>query len=78
MTSGVSDGEGLGRELRKWAQGVIEELQGLSAGIGDGGDNLEVFDISYSVRAYVEFSGASGNKQRWLLTSDFQRKSWCC
>lgn len=52
----MADGEGFRRELRQRAKGVVEDLQGLGASIGDSGDDLEVFDIGNSVRAYVGIS----------------------
>jgi hypothetical protein len=77
MAAGVADGEGFGWELREWAEGVIEDLQGLGAGIGDGGNDLEVFDIGNSVRAYGWLSSTFSNIG-WLVTSNFQRESWSC
>ena len=38
------DGEGVGGESVQRATGVVEELEGLVAGVGEGGHDLEVLD----------------------------------
>jgi hypothetical protein len=52
MAAGVRNGEGFGGKLRERAEGVIEDLQSLSASVGDRGNDLEIFNINDSVRTY--------------------------
>lgn len=48
---GISDRELVDRALRDERAGVVENLQGLRASVGDGRGNLEVLDILDACRA---------------------------